>query len=156
MLPHAIPFASCWKSSCTWGLGYRRGGLGLDRRDVLVRSVLDPEEHGGLDRVPRSVEGDPPRHAREVLRRRDHVAELGAGRLLLVAPRPAQGLEPGRILLAKPLERAREHARGVIAERGEAVRGGVVARARSEERRVGKECRSRGSPGHGKKKARER
>src|SRR5437667_11809858 len=122
MLPHAIPFASCWKSSCTWGLGFCRDALGLDRGDVLVGLVLDPEEYGGLDRVPRRVQGDPPSHPGEVLRRRDHVAELGAGRLLLLVARPAQRLERGRILLAKPLKGARQHPRGVIAERGETVR----------------------------------
>src|SRR6185295_16911087 len=97
-----------------WGLGCRRDGLGLDRRDVLVGSVLDPEEHGGLDRVPRRVEGDPAGHTREVLRRRDDVAELGAGRLLLVTSRSGEGFERGRILLTEPLERAGQDARGVV------------------------------------------
>src|SRR5882672_3994042 len=129
MLPHAIPFASCWKSSCTWGAGVRCGGLGLDRRDELVGAVLDPKEDRRLHGVPRRVQGDPPGHAREILRRRDHVAKLGARRLLLLIPRAAERLERGGVFLAETVEGAREHPRRVIAERGEAVRGRVVAGA---------------------------
>src|SRR5512138_3774864 len=108
MLPHAMPLASCWKSSCTRRLG--PGLLGLDRRDELVLAVLDAHEDRGLDGVPRRVERDAPGDARVVLRRRDPVAELLARRLLRVVPRPEEGPERGRVLGAEPVERGAEDA----------------------------------------------
>src|SRR5437762_11855737 len=67
------------------------------------------------------------------------------------APMPSPA---GRSILLEPVRTGRRRPRRRACAAGRAA-GRAPFPARSEERRVGKECRSRWSPGHYKKKRRE-
>ena len=77
----------------------------------------------------------------------DRIAFIGGGNMArsLIGGLVARGHDPASIRVAEPVQPLRE---ALAADFGVAVFADGAQAVRSEERRVGKECRSRWSPYH--------
>src|SRR2546422_2849861 len=124
-------------------------GRALEEVVARLRAVVDTDH--ALELRRRSAlepAADPGADERTVTRDRRAVAQVDRRPL----PEPSLG-ELSQVHPVHEAERQPEDVVGEVAERAVALRGSPVEQglrndARSEERRVGKECRSRWSPYH--------